>query len=519
MDKIKVLLEKDKISFSYYRKPLSEKKQDLLNTNIISRNELTFTEEYVIQNAKMVRSFIKELAEDKNINSIEVKDYQLITTVLNLISDIKELKKLYITEDCDLEVHACKAIIKTNNIEYVNCYNIFYYLLLELDKYGIYVESRNEIIYISNLMNSNGLNTISKIFYKSNLEIKSPLNSHDEIDFENFLSINKYLRNINLNNFNQLDLDFIYNTLKNKHTKAININVHENVKDDKKIKILKKLHKKYKKNKIYLHLAYNDEYLKNNLFKQIILNTLKCCALLSILIVGLVFGYVFYNNYKSMQNVLNIQAKITKSVKKIETVENEDIVNNTSNMVSALTSINPKTVGWLKINNTNINYPIVKTDNNEFYLDHNFDDEKDYNGWLFMDYRNSKDSLDKNNIIYGHNRYYSKVMFGTLTELGKKSYYEDFDNNFITYNTVNGNFKWKIFSVYRIKTTSDYLKVKFKSDEAYEEFIKMITERSQIDFNTPVTAKNKILTLSTCADDYSRFVVHAVLIEQPNKAS
>ena len=69
MDKIKVLLEKDRISFSYYKKPLSNKKQDLLNTNIISRNELTFTEDYLIDNSKMVRGFIKELIEDQN------KDY------------------------------------------------------------------------------------------------------------------------------------------------------------------------------------------------------------------------------------------------------------------------------------------------------------------------------------------------------------------------------------------------------------------------------------------------------------
>lgn len=513
MDKIKVLLEKDRISFSYYKKPLSNKKQDLLNTNIISRNELTFTEDYLVDNSKMVRGFIKELIEDKDIHILEIKDYKLCNIILLITNDIKELNKLYIAEDCDLEVHTCKSIIKSSNIEYVDCYNIYYYLLLELDKYGIYVNSRNQIIFLSNLMSDNDLNTSTKLFYKSNLNITSPLSSNDEVDFENLLNVNKYLKIINLNCFNQLDLDFLYNTLKNKHIKGISIYVHENIKDEKKIKQLKKINKKFKKAKLSLHLAYNDEYLKNNLFKQIILNTLKGCAILSILIVLLVFGYIFYNNYRSMQNVLNIQSKITKSVKKNETIENNDIVNTTSNMVNALLSINPKTVGWLKVNNTNINYPIVQEKDNDYYLDHNFDDQKDYNGWLFMDYRNNKEELDKNNIIYGHNRYYSKVMFGTLSDLAKKSYYDESENKYIVYNTLYGNYKWEIFSVYKIKTTSDYLKITFDTDEEFEDFIKMIRERSDISFTADVLKDDKILTLSTCADDYSRLVVHAVLVK------
>ena len=512
MDKIRVLLEKDRISFSYYKKPLSNKKQDLLNTNIISRNELTFTESYIIENSKIVRGFIQGLIEDKDIHILEIKDYSLCNTVLNITSDIKSLNKLYISENCDLEVHVCKSIIKSSNIEYVDCYNIYYYLLLELDKYGVYVNSRNEIIYLSDLMTINNLNTSTKIFYKSNINVTCPLTSNDEVDFENFLNVNKYLKIINIDSFNQLDLDFIYNTLKNKHIRGVSVYVHENVKDDKKIKELKKINKKFKKAKLSLHLAYNDDYLKNNLFKQIVLNTLKGCAIISILIVLLVFGYIFYNNYRSMQNVLNIQSKINKSIKKNENVENNDIVNNTSNMVNALLSINPKTVGWLKVNNTNINYPIVQANDNDYYLDHNFDEEKDYNGWLFMDYRNNKETLDKNTIIYGHNRYYSKVMFGTLNDLTKKSYYDESENKYIVYNTLYGNYRWEIFSVYKIKTTSDYLKINFKDNE-FSDFIKMIRDRSSINFTAEVNPDDQILTLSTCADDYSRLVVHAVLVK------
>ena len=68
--------------------------------------------------------------------------------------------------------------------------------------------------------------------------------------------------------------------------------------------------------------------------------------------------------------------------------------------LTELIKINPDTVGYIKVNNTNIDYPIVKTDNNSFYLDHSFDKTYNKAGWVFMDYRNSNDYLDANTILY-----------------------------------------------------------------------------------------------------------------------
>ena len=81
-----------------------------------------------------------------------------------------------------------------------------------------------------------------------------------------------------------------------------------------------------------------------------------------------------------------------------------------------LFSVNNETVGWISVPNTSINYPVAKTNDNSFYLNHSFDKSKNTAGWIFADYRNSFNGQDKNIIVYGHNRMDSS-MFATLKNL------------------------------------------------------------------------------------------------------
>lgn len=74
---------------------------------------------------------------------------------------------------------------------------------------------------------------------------------------------------------------------------------------------------------------------------------------------------------------------------------------------------NPDTVGFIKVNGTNINYPVVQTTDNDYYLNHAFDKSQNDAGWIFADYRNNMVTFDKNTIIYGHGRL-NNTMFGTL---------------------------------------------------------------------------------------------------------
>ena len=137
--------------------------------------------------------------------------------------------------------------------------------------------------------------------------------------------------------------------------------------------------------------------------------------------------------------------------------------------------------------------------------------ENDANGWVFTDYRNDPIELNDNLIVYAHNRYYSGVMFGTLANTTKKSWYGKEENQIITYKTLNETYHYKIFSIYKIYKTNDYIATSFTSTEAKDIFFNKLKDRSIYNFNVPVNGNDKILTLSTCADENNRIVVHAVL--------
>ena len=179
-----------------------------------------------------------------------------------------------------------------------------------------------------------------------------------------------------------------------------------------------------------------------------------------------------------------------------------------------LLQINPDTVGWIKVENTHINYPIVQTTNNLYYLSHSFKQEKNQAGWIFMDYRNDSKNLDKNTIIYAHNRYDS-TMFGTLKNVLTDKWLSNRNNYVIRVSTPTENSLWQVFSVYTVKKESYYISTNFNSIEEYDQFLNIIKNRSIYNFDTLVNINDKILTLSTCQDNNgNRVVVHAKLIKK-----
>lgn len=184
--------------------------------------------------------------------------------------------------------------------------------------------------------------------------------------------------------------------------------------------------------------------------------------------------------------------------------------------IQKLKEKNADTVGWLSVNNTNINYPFVQANDNDYYLTHSYDKSTNQAGWIFLDYRNSKDFSDKNNIIYGHSRL-NKTMFGSLHDVLSSKWYNNKDNHIIRLSTETENTMWQIFSVYKIKVETYYITTNFSSDNEYEKFINTIKDRSKYNFNTDITIEDKILTLSTCYSDDVRTVVHAKLIKRSGR--
>jgi sortase B len=515
MEKILINVINNTIVFSN-KNQVNNKTINLSNTNIINDTELTFSKEYIKNNQKIVSLFIKELCQEKNIYQAIIETNELALCILDLFKKNNYITAINIKENAPLTFSVYEKIIENKNINYVEANTIQQFMIEMLDKNGIHSESRTETFYPSNFMQSNNLTSYSKIFYKMNIHINNEFTKEDEDDFLAFCNINKYLKTIHLDIFNKNDLENIIKVLTYNKIKNIEILIYENIKDVKTIEYLKKLNKKIKKYKLYIKLVYSKDYLKNNLFSQIIINTLKICGILITMLVVSAISYVGISNYVSLNEVTKIQEDIKQTISsnneeiEKETTEEDQVIKNT--YISSLYSINTDVVGWLKVNNTNIDYPVVQTTDNSYYLKHNLYNESDKNGWIFMDYRNSSYNLDANTIIYGHNMYYSGVMFGTLTKVYKKDWYTNPENLIISFDTIYESMNYEIFSIYKVPKTTDYLKTYFADDNEFNSYVKMIKERSIKDFNIEVNPGDKILTLSTCTGENQRLVVHAKLI-------
>ncbi len=173
---------------------------------------------------------------------------------------------------------------------------------------------------------------------------------------------------------------------------------------------------------------------------------------------------------------------------------------------------NPDTVGFLKVNGTNINYPVVQTNDNKFYLNHSFDKSYNEAGWVFMDYRNDVNQLSDNTIIYAHGRW-DTTMFGSLKNVFKNNWYQNTDNYVVHLSTPAYNSLWQVFSIYTIPTETYYITSNFGTDESYQKFLTTIQSRSVYKFNASVNTNDKILTLSTCLNNKEKVVLHAKLIK------
>lgn len=179
--------------------------------------------------------------------------------------------------------------------------------------------------------------------------------------------------------------------------------------------------------------------------------------------------------------------------------------------IAKLKEVNSDTVGWIRVDQTYINYPVLQTTDNDYYIDHNFYKKYNKNGWIFGDYRNTWDSLKKNTVIYGHHLL-NKTMFGSISNLFTEDWQKN-SNHLISLKIGDVIYNWAIFSVYEIPTELYYLANEFTSEDAYRNFVSTLKKRTIYDFNVDVSNVSNILTLSTCNDSNNgRLVVHAALI-------
>ncbi|MBQ7140304.1 MAG: class B sortase [Bacilli bacterium] len=507
-------------------------------TNIIDNSNLVFNEKYMRNNKDIISYFLKGIIAEKHLHSIVINDYELIDLTLDIIENIKDLTNIYITPNEKLNFDLCDKLSNNNNLTYINCYDMPEFMFEKINQNNnIKIDLRCEIFSVSNFISNNKLTTFSSIYYKDTICFEKLMNDDDIGDFETFCKINRKLKNIIIKYYFIGDIKKIVEILKENNVRNIKISIYTDNKNfsnvEESIPYLKVLNKKLKKsNNISIRIKYSNEYKNEKYVKQWNISYLKVCGCILIALALGLLGYQLYYNYSASKTVNELQELANNNIQdepkqevNEEPIVNEDIEEevNTEEVEKSdpltedydkLKSINPDTVGWLKVNNTSINYPVVQADNNQYYLNHTFYKKTNGIGWIYMDYRNNIDELSSNTIIYGHNLRKGTLMFTTLHNLLKEKWLNNSNNHIITFNTPNEQMKWQIFSIYISEPTSDYLYTRFSTKKIHQDFLDQRKSMSVYDFGINVTSDDKILTLSTCAEKGTkRLVVHAKLIK------
>lgn len=242
--------------------------------------------------------------------------------------------------------------------------------------------------------------------------------------------------------------------------------------------------------------------------------------------------YRYYNEKDFIDNQTEIdnstqaatEVEVTSSeIEATETTEPTDVIETTTEDNGATkeetkVTIAGNVIGWLTVDGTKIDYPVVQTTDNDFYLDHNYLGNKDVKGAIYMDFRNDVMGKDRNYIIYGH-KMIDGTMFSDLTLYVQGASYKDYfeNHNIIKYDDSNEIIEWKIFSAYVVNLNKEdyYLFTKYRTDDSFQAFLDEADKRSLVKSDITVSMDDEILTLVTCSFwyDNARVIVHAVRIK------
>lgn len=180
---------------------------------------------------------------------------------------------------------------------------------------------------------------------------------------------------------------------------------------------------------------------------------------------------------------------------------------------SALKETNSDVIGWITVPDTLIDYPIVHTDNNDYYLDHSFTGSKLASGTIFADCHNTNNFSDYNTVVYGHNMA-SGSMFANLAKFKGSGFFSR--TPYVYVQTESGIYVYRVFSVYETNKYDPYIRTSFTSTNDFLEWVKSRQSKSLRKVSYKFDGDEKIITLSTCTNgfgDDGRLVVHAVLHE------
>ena len=241
--------------------------------------------------------------------------------------------------------------------------------------------------------------------------------------------------------------------------------------------------------------------------KKIILNLIMILCVVSFAF----FGYKIYNYKKEEKKQEEIRDNLIENAITISTQENNETENINPHMeinFDILKSKNKDIVAWIYSEGTPINYPVVQSKDNDYYLRRLLDGTYNQGGTIFMDSRNNRNFEDYNTIIYGHNMK-NNTMFGTLINYKKQEYFNE--HPYIYLFTESKKYKIELFAGYVTSSKNDIYNFP-QNINTNEKLIKTAKEKSTFKSNTNVISEDKIITFSTCSYDFedARYVLLGV---------
>lgn len=187
-----------------------------------------------------------------------------------------------------------------------------------------------------------------------------------------------------------------------------------------------------------------------------------------------------------------------------------------------LYALNQDLVGWIAVPGTALSYPVVQTDNDSFYQNHNFKKAASPYGTPFLSYKNDASELDLNNVIYGRNAEKAPRVFGDLEAYRNADFFKK--NPVIEYDTLSESYRFKVYGVFLTNSAPeqdngyvfDYTVPNLGTVESFAGYVDQINQRRLYDTGVDILSSDKLLTLSTSVDDFegARLVVVARLIRE-----
>ena len=219
-------------------------------------------------------------------------------------------------------------------------------------------------------------------------------------------------------------------------------------------------------------------------------------------------SFIIYNIYNQSKN-----EKINEKVQEFISTNNDNNNSNKENTeriqkVKELQKENSDIVGWLEIENSNINYPVLQGQDNDFYMTHNYKKEYSIDGSIFLDKDYDWNIPSANLLLYGHNNRGSKEMFVDLINYKDENYYKK--HKIIRFTTNEEDAEYEIISVFlsRVyyKHENDvfryYYFIDAENEKEFDDYVKNSKKASLYNIDATATYGDQLLTLSTC--EYSQ---------------